>query len=252
MRLTARLSRFVIAPTARLSRTESRANTECSCGTYPTPDRMRCSVGSCPTSRESSMIDPRSSGSSPTMAFISVVLPAPLRPRMATPPRQDACSVTPNGTWLRPKPASRALISRNLSSGTAEIDLLHLGAGLNLTDRAAVEHAALVEHRQAVADVANEIEIVLDDHQRAFLLDRLQQFAGNPALFQAHASGRLVQQQQFGFGRQRHRDLEPLLLPMRQCRGGMIRAIGKPELLEHGHHPIVQDAAGAREHQTGQ
>ena len=42
------------------------------------------------------------SGSSPTIVFISVVLPAPLRPRTATPPRQGTPSVTSNSTWLRP------------------------------------------------------------------------------------------------------------------------------------------------------
>jgi hypothetical protein len=36
------------------------------------------------------------------MAFISVVLPAPLRPRIATPPRHGTAMLTPNSTWLRP------------------------------------------------------------------------------------------------------------------------------------------------------
>ena len=63
---------------------------------------MRRSVGSCPTLRASRLTEPPSSGNSPTIAFINVVLPAPLRPRMATPPRQGTPSVTPNSTWLRP------------------------------------------------------------------------------------------------------------------------------------------------------
>src|ERR1700749_2858726 len=116
---------------------------------------MRCSVGNCPTLRLSRHTAPPSSGNSPTIAFISVVLPAPLRPRIATPPRHGTLRLTSNRTWLRPYPASRLLISRYLSSGTAEINLLDLGAGLDFLNRAAIEHAALIQHRKPVADVAN-------------------------------------------------------------------------------------------------
>jgi hypothetical protein len=35
------------------------------------------------------------------MVFIKVVLPAPLRPSTATPPRQGTPTVTSNSTWLR-------------------------------------------------------------------------------------------------------------------------------------------------------
>src|SRR6185437_14655874 len=104
-------------------------------------------------------------------------------------------------------------ISRYLSgSGTAKIDLLNPGARLDMLDRTAIEHASLVEHGQPVADVANEIEIMLDDDERAATLDRLQQFARDPPFLETHAAGRFVQQQELGFGRQRHRDLKPLLL----------------------------------------
>ncbi len=38
-----------------------------------------------------------------------------------------------------------------------------------MLNRAAIEYASLIEHGQPVADVANEIEIVLDDNEGATL-----------------------------------------------------------------------------------
>src|SRR4030095_4870403 len=140
-------------------------------------------------------------------------------------------------------------ISRYLSSsGTAEIDLLNPGARLNVLHRTAIQYASLIEHGEPVADVANEVEIMLDDDEGAALLDRLQQFAGNPPFLEAHAAARFVQQQKPWLGRQRHRDFKPLLLAMGK-RGGRIRgAVHQAELFEHGHGAVVQDSTRAREH----
>ena len=79
------------------------------------------------------------------------------------------------------------------------------------------QHCSLVivEHGlDFIRDICDRLT-VLDDDERAMLLDRLEQLAGDAALLEAHAAGRLVQQQQFRLARERHCDLQPLLLAMR-------------------------------------
>jgi len=101
----------------------------------------------------------------------------------------------------------------------------------------------LVEHGETVADVADEVQVVLDDDQGAVRLDRLQQLAGDAALLGAHAAGRLVEQQQLGLQRQRHRDFEPLLLAVAQLARQVVGPIDQPEALEQGGHLLVEGAA---------
>src|SRR6185437_4557873 len=156
----------------------------------------RRSVGQRSTSMSSKRIAPAPARNSPISVLSSVVLPAPLRPRIATAPRLGTTSDTPNSTWLRPYEVQSSRTSRNAASDTGEIRPLHFFAGLDLLDRAALDHLALIEHGEAVADVADEIEVVLDDDERAALLDRQQQLAGDAPLLQAHAAGRLVEQQE--------------------------------------------------------
>src|SRR5271165_3092569 len=152
---------------------------------------------------------------SPASVFNRVLLPAPLRPRMATAPRAGASMVRSNSTWLRPYPAFRFCTSSRIGpSNTTGIDLLDRGRSLDFRDAAVVEHPALIQHRQMVADVLDEVDVVLDDQERALRFDRLQQLPGDAPLLGAHPAGRLVEQQQFWLGRQRHRDLQPLLLAM--------------------------------------
>ncbi|MGY4341463.1 hypothetical protein ACVWW3_006369 [Bradyrhizobium sp. LM2.9] len=66
------------------------------------PARTRSWVARRLMSRPSKASSPFHAGSSPTMVFINVVLPAPLRPSTATPPRQGMPRLTSNRTWLRP------------------------------------------------------------------------------------------------------------------------------------------------------
>src|SRR5712671_6523333 len=113
------------------------------------------------------VMEPVRASSSPTMALSSVVLPAPLRPSTATAPRRCAARLTSNRTWLRPYETQSPRTSRKVVSDTGEIDLLHLAAVLDLRDRSTLEHIALIQDSEHVADVADEIEIVLDNDERA-------------------------------------------------------------------------------------
>ena len=85
---------------------------------------------------------------------------------------------------------------------------------LDLLDAALVQHPALIEHRQTITQVLNEVDVVFDDDQRTLRSDRTKEFTCYAALFRAHSSGRLIEQEQFRPARQRKGDLEPLLMTM--------------------------------------
>src|SRR5580704_6588192 len=192
-------------------------------------------------------MEPLPASSSPTTVRNNVVLPAPLRPSTATAPRRCAASLTSNKTWLRPYETQSPRTSRKAGSDTGQIDLLHFPAALDLRDWSALEHGALIQDREHVADVADEIEIVLDDDERTATLDRNQQLAGKTPLLQAHARGRLVEQKKPWFRCERHGNLEPLLLPMRERCRRVAGALRQAELIERMQHPLVQRTARAGE-----
>ena len=72
---------------------------------------------------------------------------------------------------------------------------------------------------------------MLDEHHRDLLgLPELPDLVDHaPALFGAHAGGGLVEQQHLGIEHQRQRDIEQLLVAMRQRRRGPVALAGEPE-----------------------
>ena len=106
---------------------------------------------------------------------------------------------------------------------------------------------AFVKHRDDAGEVAEEVHVVLDDHDRAVLRDLLEQLAGSAALALAHAGDRLVEQQQLVILHQQHADLEPLPLTVRQHRGGPFGQIGQPGGLERRGDAIVDVAPPAKQ-----
>ena len=83
---------------------------------------------------------------------------------------------------------------------------------------------------------------MLDEHDRDLLrfpeLPDLVDHA--PALFGAHAGGRLVEQQHFWIEHQRQRDIEQFLVAMRQRRRGTVALAGKAEQF----HGVLGAVAG--------
>src|SRR5262249_41229296 len=181
----------------------------------------------------------------------NVVLPAPLRPSTATAPCRGAARVTSNSTWLRPYETHSSRTSRNAGSDTNKIDLLHLAAVLDVADCAAVDDFALVEDGEKVANIADKIEIVLDDHRGAVPFDRHQQLAGDASLFEAHSGGRFVEQEQPRLARESHGDFEPLLLTVGQCGCPLRALLSEVDLFEQVHDPFMQRPARARKDQAG-
>src|SRR5262249_17344743 len=143
---------------------------------------------------------------SPTIAFSNVVLPAPLRPSTATAPCRGAARFTSNRTWLRPYETQSSRTLRNIGSDTGKIDLPHFGAVLDVIYRAAVQHVALVEDGESIANTADEIEIMFDNDQGVAMFERCQQLTGDASLLEAHSGGRFVEQEQPRLAGESHGD----------------------------------------------
>src|SRR6185503_279596 len=199
--------------TSRFSWTVSVGNTRRPCGTRPMPLREiasgdRRSIGS-PKSRT---LPPRGR-SQPMTEFMHVVLPAPLRPSSAT--TLPACNwnETACSTWLSPYSASTASSTR---ASVAKIHLARLRVGHHLRARALDDHAAVVQHGDAVGEVERGVHVVLDHHHRGVARNRGDQLLDRGALFAREAGERLVEQQHARLLRERHGDLDPALLAVGQ------------------------------------
>ena len=100
----------------------------------------------------------------------------------------------------------------------AEIGFLHRGVALDLLRRALDQHAAFLQHGDALDQLEQRIHVVIDDDHGAAPADRLEQLDRLDALARAHAGERLVEQQQARRGRERKPDLQPPLLAIGELR----------------------------------
>ena len=85
-----------------------------------------------------------------------------------------------------------------------------------MVERPLCEHRALVQHRHAAIQPADELHVLFDHDDRVALGQPLQQGGGVFAFLGRHARGGLINQKQARVLRQQHPDLEPLLLPVAQ------------------------------------
>ena len=87
------------------------------------------------------------------------------------------------------------------------------------------DHAAVVQHGDALGDVERGIHVVLDHHHGRLARDARRSALDGDPLFARQPGERLVEQQHPRLLRQRHRDLDPALVavghlgqrPLRQC-----------------------------------
>ena len=86
----------------RFSATVTCGKMRRSSGTRASPSLARWWVGSAPRGRPSKAIAPAARGPAPRSAFSKVDLPAPLRPRRATPSPARISILTPWRIWLSP------------------------------------------------------------------------------------------------------------------------------------------------------
>src|SRR5262245_43756831 len=138
----------------------------------------------------------------PMIDFSVVVLPAPLRPSSVTTSPANTSKVAPCSTCdspyhdCSPSTASSGA-APGLSMADPEIGLAHLRIGRDRLVIALGQHAPAREHGDAVGEVGDDAEIVLDHQHRAVGGDRLDQRADAVDVLVAHAGHRLVEQQHF-------------------------------------------------------
>ena len=81
-------------------------------------------------------------------------------------------------------------------------------------------------HGDAVAQVEDEAHVVLDDEDGdALVADGEDQFFGRPRLLGVHAGGRLVEEEQAGFGGECAGDLELALFAVGEVAGEVVALV---------------------------
>src|SRR5213075_2245216 len=126
------------------------------------PRRERPCVGVASRSRSSRRMAPAVAGSNPITVFISVVLPAPLRPMRPIIAPVGTSSDTPRSTCAE---ASETLKFRMLSMATHHV-ALHLRVGERDLRRGVGDDAAVVEGEHALREAADDFHVVLDEKYR--------------------------------------------------------------------------------------
>src|SRR5690349_20167785 len=153
-----------------------------------------------------------------------VVLPAPLRPRRVTTSPRRTSNWTPCRMCDSPYQACRPLTER---SGLSAMFRSQVG----LDDVGVLRHRLVVsfgddlasrEHRDAVRELRDHAQVVLDHQHGPVSGDAPDEGRSALDILVGHAGGRLVEQQHFGLQRQRGRDLECALAPVRQLDGNRV------------------------------
>src|SRR5688572_32191932 len=145
-------------------------------------------------SRPSKSIAPRLAWSRPMMLFMSVVLPAPLRPMRPVMLPVGTSSDTPRRictAWID------TLTSCSLSMHRADDVALDRGIVERRLGRGVGDDAAVVEGEHALREAAHHLHVVLDEQHRGALgLHRLHHHLHDAELLLGRdAAGGLVEQQ---------------------------------------------------------
>src|SRR3954468_17858845 len=119
-----------------------------------------------------SRISPLRRRITPMMDFRVVVLPAPLRPRSVTVSPSRTSRSTPCSTWLSPY---QACSPRTERSGSVKfrphVGLAHPRIAADRVVAALGQHLAALQHGDEVAQVRDDVEVVLDHRHGAALGD---------------------------------------------------------------------------------
>src|SRR5882672_2462892 len=172
-----------------------------------------------------------------------VVLPAPLRPSSVTTSPERTSNVTPCNTWDSPYQAcspSTVRSGASLAMADPKIGFAHAGVG---GDRVIVtfrQDAPAREHRDAVGQIGNDAEIVLDHQHGAIGGDRFDQRADASDILVSHPGHRLVEQHELGIERERGGDLERALAAIGQLRRRPMRMGGEIHISDQLHRLLVE------------
>src|SRR5260370_23176965 len=134
----------------------------------------------------------------PMIDFSVVVLPARLRPSSVTTSPEKTSKSAPWSTWdspyqaCSPVMASKGATAVGLSMADPEIGLAHDRIGRNCLIIALCQHTAAGEDGDAVREVGNHAESVLQHQHVARGGDRLDESADTIDVLVSHACHRLV------------------------------------------------------------
>src|SRR5215472_169003 len=136
----------------------------------------------------------------PMIDFSVVVLPAPLRPSSVTTSPTKTSKLAPWSTWDSPYQACSPSTASSgavlgLSMAGSEIGLAHAGMGRDGVIVALGHHATAREHSNAVGQVGDHAEIVLDHQHRAVGRDPLDERGHAVDVLVPHAGHGLIEQQ---------------------------------------------------------
>src|ERR1700722_5211513 len=153
------------------------------------------------SSRSSKRTEPVRFSTMPMIALSVVVLPTPLRPSSVTTSPACTSKVTPWSTWDSPYQAARLLPARSGrasgidDSGMAgpEIGFAHRRILRHRLVVALGQHVAAGQYGNAVAQIGDDAEIVLDHQHGALIGERFDQRADAGDVVMAHAGHRLLQ-----------------------------------------------------------
>src|ERR1700722_11678349 len=216
----------------RFSLTSRLENIPRSSGQKAMPARAITLEASLVSSRSSKRTEPVRFSTMPMIALSVVVLPTPLRPSNVTTSPACTLKVAPCSTWDSPYQASRLSTARSgrVSAMTfpkmtcpkmtgPEIGFAHRRILRHRLVIALGQHVAAGEHGDAVAQIGDDAEIVLDHQHGALVGERSDQRADAGDVVVAHAAHRLVEQQHLRLERQRGRDFQKALPAIRQFDG---------------------------------
>src|SRR5918994_3889437 len=127
------------------------------------PRRARAKVGTAARSRPSKRTAPALGLRSPMTVFMSVVLPAPLRPMRPVIEPVGSSSDTPRRICTEAIDTLRLLM---LSTGATHDVALHLGILQGHRGRRVGNDAAIVEREHALREAAHHLHVVLDEQHR--------------------------------------------------------------------------------------
>src|SRR5262245_1081173 len=151
----------------------------------------------------SKAMEPLRSGSSPMMARMVLVLPAPLRPSSVTTSPACTSKVMPCRTWLSPYQPCTSRTASWASAMAGPVARIRAGPHVSLDDPRVPGHLRVGAFRQNLAprqygDAVGEIgyhgEIVLHHQHRPVGRDALDERRRADDVLAAHAGHRLIEQ----------------------------------------------------------
>src|SRR6185503_17795120 len=193
------------------------------------PMRARACVGTASRSRPSKRTEPRPALSKPITVFMTVVLPAPLRPMRPVMDPAATSSETSRRICIE------AIATLRLSTLSMAYHVaLHLRIRKRGLRRRIYDDAAVVEGEHALREAADHLHVVLDEqHRRSLGPHRIEHHAHDPELLlRRYAAGGLVEEKNARPRNHGERDVEKLARAARQHLRVAVAVVEKPEAAE--------------------